>query len=481
MRGSIKRTLSITLTVVVTGAVMSSPSASANDARLPRGNFAACSDIVTSYCIDSVTFVENGADVAGTWVPTGTAATDAAGVANTKTYTTFGTTATTYTGRWTYPAFPFTTRDFEGVFVRVAPANEFTDTMAIWVEPAGPDSAGIIGRVRDTTITTSNRVLSLPENMGIRVKLRLGALVPAVTIGAGSDVSVVTEKVEGANTMTWASTPAAIAQATSTADCDSETSIAAAKPNQMYAIVAFQNGRDPYGVPGLSGNMVVSSNGTCRLSTPTWNDDEESMDFVAAAPHFAPDGATVNTGFYRAVIPAADAGLLFGLGNVEDEIVEEPAGTVANASVSSQALISATKAMTVEVTETDDGSNQASSRSVAFDGTNYVVTATGFTYSTKKVTMRKGTPPNAPKAVKKVTVKRSKKTVTATFKAAKGSSYYVLLQRSKAKPTRMRCTVKKLNVTCTAKNLKKGTYTMRVTPARNGLTAKATTKRIAVP
>lgn len=481
MRGPIRRSLSIAMTLVVAGSVVAAPQAGANDVRLPRGDFAPCSAAVTSYCIESVTFVEGGTEVAGTWVPTGTAATTATGAANTKTYTTFGTAATTYTGRWTYPAFPFATREFEGVYVKAAPANDFTDTMAIWVEPAGPDATGVIGRVRDTAITTSRRVLSLPVSMGVRVKLRLGALVPAVTIGAGSEVSVVTEKVDGANTITWSSSPVAVAQATAVADCDSTTSVAAAKPNQMYAIVAFQNGRDPYGVPGLSGNMVVMSNGTCRLSTPTWNEDEESMDFVAAAPHFAPDGTTVNTGFYRAIIPAADAGLLFGLGNVEEEVVEEPEGTVAEASVSSRALISATKALTVEVTESDDGANQAGSRAVGFDGANYVVTATGFTYSTKKITMRKGTPPNAPTPVKKVTVARSKKTVTASFKAVKGSSYYVLLQRAKAKPTRVRCAVRKLTVTCSAKNLKKGTYTVRVTPARDGMTAKATSKRIAVP
>jgi hypothetical protein len=37
-----------------------------------------------------------------------------------------------------------------------------------------------------------------------------------------------------------------------------------------------------------------------------------------AAPHFAPDGVTVNKGFYKAVIPTADAALLWGMTNPND-------------------------------------------------------------------------------------------------------------------------------------------------------------------
>lgn len=485
MRQILRRAVQLLSIAAVAGLVVPPSVAGANDVRLPRGDFAPCSATVTSYCIESVTYVEAGRDIAATWVPTGTAATDASGAANTKTYTTMGTAATTYTGRWTYPAFPFATRAFEGVYVKASPANEFTDTMTVFVEPAAPDATGVIGRVQDTTITTSRRVISLPADMGLKVKLRLGALVPAVTIAAAADVSVVTDKTPAASTWTWQAVPTAIAQATATADCNSATSVAAAKPNQMYAIVAFQNGRDPYGVPDLSGNMVVSSNGTCRLSTPTWNDDTDSMDFLASAPHFAPDGTTLNTGFYRAVIPAADAGLLFGLGKVEEDVEEEPVGEEVEIddedSVASQGLMSASKALTVELTDTGDGSTQSATRSVGFDGTNYVVSATGFTYSQKKITMRKGTPPNAPKALKKVKITRKKRTVTTSFTAVKGSTYYVSVQRAKAKPSKTKCRVKKTTVTCTSANLKKGRYTVTITPTRNGLSTKGLKKTIVVP
>lgn len=477
--------VAISTVISLGGFAASASPVAANEARLPRGDFAACSATNTSYCIESVAFIEAGSEVAGTWVPTGTAATDAQGVANTKTYVTMGTTATTYPGRWTHGSFPFASRSFEGVYVKVAPANDFTDTMAVWVEPAGPASNGTIGRVQDTNITSSKRVTSLPADMGIKVTLRLGALVPAVTIAAASDATVTTANSNGVTTWTWQALPTAIAQATSVADCSTSTSIAAAKPNQMYALVAFQNGRDPYGVPDLTGNMVVSSNGTCRLTTPTWNDSTDSMEFEASAPHFAPDGTTVNTGFYRAVIPAKDAGLLFGLGKVEEEVVEEPLGTEVESEddteVSSQGMISASKALTVEISETGDGSTQSASRSVAFDGSNYIVTASGFTYSKKTLTMRKGTPPTSPQALKTAKITRNKRTLTTSFRVAKGSTYFVAVQRGKAKPSRTRCRLVKTTVTCTTANLKKGRYTVTITPTRQGLVAKAWKRAIVVP
>jgi hypothetical protein len=61
--------------------------------------------------------------------------------------------------------------------------------------------------------------------------------------------------------------------------------------------------------------MLISSNGVCKLTSPTWSAATLSFSFVASAPHFAPDGTTVNRGFYRAMIPTTDAGMLFGISN----------------------------------------------------------------------------------------------------------------------------------------------------------------------
>jgi len=190
--------------------------------------------------------------------------------------------------------------------------------------------------------------------------------------------------------MTLQAYPTAIAQASSSTQCNDKVSVAVAKPNQLYAIVAFKNGRDPFGVDGLSGNLLISSNGTCKLSTPTWNSATNAMEFTASAPHFAPDGVTTNVGFYRATIPAADAKILFGISSLD--VVQEStptttavAPTVQSAGVTRSDLSSASKVLEVEVTESADGTKASSSRNVSFDGAQFVISVTGFGYSSKNI------------------------------------------------------------------------------------------------
>jgi hypothetical protein len=113
--------------------------------------------------------------------------------------------------------------------------------------------------------------------------------------------------------LTFEGTPVPVAMQGSSKDCLDETGVAVAKPYQLYALVAFENGRDPFGIPGLSGDILVSSNGTCKLTSPTWSASTLSFAFTASSPHFAPDGTTVNRGFYRASIPINDAAMLFGI------------------------------------------------------------------------------------------------------------------------------------------------------------------------
>jgi hypothetical protein len=215
----------------------------------------------------------------------------------------------TYAGRFSYEGFD-TARGYDGVYVRVGPANEFTDSMIISVEPAGPGASGQVGRIRDEN---TQRVLSLSPDMGVRVVVRLGALRPAITIGV-ANTSQVNKSMDGETpVLSFEGTPVPVALQGSTRDCLDETGVAVAKPYQLYALVAFENGRDPFGVPGLSGDILVSSNGACRLTSPTWSPSALSFSFTASSPHFAPDGATINRGFYRASIPISDAAILFGI------------------------------------------------------------------------------------------------------------------------------------------------------------------------
>lgn len=453
-------------------------SAAADGARLPRTDFPACSATQTTYCISEVSITDGGVARPAKWVPSGTAVNDATGAPSTKTYTTFGNAATTYSGRWSYDGFPVATRDFDGLYVKVAPSNEFTDSMSVNIEPAGPASNGTVGRIKDPT---TSRVGSLPLDMRIKVTVRLGELNPAVTIAAGSDVKV-SRVLEGTvHVMTFEGNPTPIAQATSSAECETSTSVAVAKPNQFYAIVAFKNGRDPFGVDGLTGDMVITSNGTCKLSTPTWNASTMSMDFTSAAPHFAPDGQTVNTGYYRAIVPAADADLLFGLRSLDAAASTTGVGA---AGVSAHGFISATKALTVEVRDTGD-TQVTASRNVSFDGQQFVVSATGFTFSTKTIRMMLGTPPNAPRALSKITTTRSKNKITLKFtKSSDDTAYQAYLASAKAKNAKkvvLACKTSGKIVTCTSKPLASGGWNVSVTPVKDGMAAATSKSTVKVP
>lgn len=468
--------------------------AATDSARLPRTDFPACSATQTTYCISEVTITDGGTTRTAKWVANGSPTLDATGVANTKTFTTFGSSATNYPGRWSYDGFPVATREMDGVYVKVAPANEFTDTMQVSVEPAGPSSTGVVGRIKDAT---TGRVASLPADMRVKVTVRLGELNPAVTMGIGTDMTV-TRTLDGTvQVMTFEGNPVAVAQQTSSADCDSTTSIAVAKPNQLFAIVAFKNGRDPYGVDGLSGDMFITSNGVCKLTTPVWNQATMSMDFTAAAPHFAPDGTTVNTGFYRAVIPAADADLLFGLKSLDavatttttattlagsTTTVPGSTTTVKSAGVRANGFISANKSLTVEVRDTG-GATVTASRNVSFDGARFVVSATGFTYSTKTLRMAMGTPPNAPKALSKVSSTVKKRMVTVTIPNIDVRTTYATYLRSaktkKSIPLKCRRTGK--TVTCVSTKLAAGSWNLSITPTKDGMVATSSKKVVKVP
>lgn len=464
--------------------------AAADSARLPRADFPACSATQTTYCISEVVLTDGGVTRTAKWVPNGSATLDASGAANTKTFTTFGSTATNYPGRWSYDGFPVATREFDGVYVKVAPANEFTDTMQVAVEPAGPSATGVVGRIKDPV---TSRVTSLPADLKVKVTVRLGELNPAVTMAVGTDVTV-TRVLDGTvQVMTFEGTPTAVAQQASSADCDSTTSVAVAKPNQFFAIVAFKNGRDPYGVDGLSGDMFVTSNGVCKLTTPVWNQSTMSMDFTAAAPHFAPDRTTVNTGFYRAVIPAGDADLLFGLKSLEavaptttvpgtTTTAPSSTTTVSSAGVSSAAFISANKSLTVEVRDAGD-TQVTASRNVSFDGSRFVVTATGFTYSTKTLRMKMGTPTNAPKRISKVTTGVKSRILTVTIPNGDAKTVYdTILRSAKSKKTvTLKCRRKGKTVVCVSARLTTGNWNLSITPTKDGMAATASKKVVRVP
>ena len=474
-------------------------SASAADAQLPRGDFPACTTAVTTYCITSVTFVERGVEKIGVWVPTGTAINDADATPTTKTYNTFS--AVPYTGRWSYNGFPITTREHDGVYVSARPANDFTDSLMLSIEPAGIDSSvdKKVGRIKDAA---TNKVGTLDANMGIKVVFRLGELSPAVTIVVGDNTKL-TRTLDGTTSVvTFEGTPTPVALTTSSSkECEDETSVAAAKPNQLYMFTAFSNGRDSFGVSGMSGDMVISSNGPCKLSTPTWNATNKTLDFTAASPHFAPGSTTPNVGFYRASISAVDAKLLFGIDA---------------ASVQSQSLLSASSVLEVEVIESATGATRTVSKNIAYKDSRFNVSVTGFTYSSPKIRMKTATPSSTPAtatpttapnatattapastdapastsapvtqvvntvaAPKSVKITATRGIVKATFAKVAGVSYSATAKKGKT-AARFTCKSVKTTMTCTSKKIASGSWVLSVTPTKNGTKGTPAIKTIRV-
>jgi len=236
-------------------------------------------------------------------------------------------------GRWTSPDWQglnLGSLGYDGLYIEAKSANEFTNILMIDVLPTltGADKkVNLAGQVGNKAYATS-----LDPDIVISAKVRTGEMEPGVTVAVGVDV-IVDGKNEGEYTsITITGTPVTVPLAAKIADCKGETGVSKANVRQFQAIVLPSNDdMSGFGVEGTSGDMYVGSNGVCELSTPVWSEDTKSFTWTTAAPHFAPDGVTVNRGFYKAIIPTADAAILWGMTNPND------AATALNVSVTTEA------------------------------------------------------------------------------------------------------------------------------------------------
>jgi hypothetical protein len=236
-------------------------------------------------------------------------------------------------GRWTSPDWQglnLGSLGYDGLYIEAKSANEFTNILFIDVLPTltGADKkVNLAGQVGNKAYATS-----LDPDIVISAKVRTGEMTPGVTVAVGVDV-VVDGKDEGEYTsITITGTPVTVPLASKSADCKGEAGVSKANVRQFQAILLPSNDdMSGFGVEGTSGDMYVGSNGVCELSTPVWSEDTKSFTWTTAAPHFAPDGVTVNRGFYKAIIPTADAAILWGMTNPND------AATALNVSVTTEA------------------------------------------------------------------------------------------------------------------------------------------------
>lgn len=236
-------------------------------------------------------------------------------------------------GRWTSPDWQglnLGSLGYDGLYIQAKSANEFTNILMIDVLPTltGADKkVNLAGQVGNKDYATN-----LDPDIVISAKVRTGEMKPGVTVAIGVDV-IVDGKDEGEYTsVTVTGTPVTVPLAKNSADCKGEAGVSKANVRQFQAIVLPSNDdMSGFGVDGTSGDMYVGSNGVCELSTPVWSEANKEFTWTTAAPHFAPDGVTVNRGFYKAIIPTGDAAILWGMTNPND------AATALKVSVSTEA------------------------------------------------------------------------------------------------------------------------------------------------
>ncbi len=314
---------------------------------LPTGNWPACDQVKINYCVESVSIQSIGS-------ATETLLWSASGAASGSTYPegAIETTASANAlpGMWSNPTwstYGHADYGYDGIFIRVSTANQFSNHLSFEVVPvkvdggatkqanqlsgiAAPESpidpvplpiedeSGelpeeiVAGEEFAEPVANPMYQASLNPNDTVIATVRIGEIMPGISLGIGRVVDVNSTL---AGKLTFTGTPVFTAESRSTRDCNSDQGIAVANSYQIMAFTIVENDDQGFGVDGLSGKMSVTSNAACEFSTPTWDANTGSISWVAAAPHYAADGVTLNRGFYRAVIPAEDALLLWGLTN----------------------------------------------------------------------------------------------------------------------------------------------------------------------
>ncbi len=287
----------------ISAVTVGAPSANASIS-LPKGSLLPCSAGGGAYCIESVSVTPSGAKaIALSWVATGSAGA-AAGNSNNVA------AGKTLPGRWTADA-AFANENYDGLYVDAKAANDFVPWLMLDAAPTF--SPGNNVSLAATTASTTTPV-NLNSDALISVKLRISDFKVGVTYGIATEATVDFQ----AGLFEIAGYPVKVPQAKSSKDCSGQTGVASAIVTQFQSIIVPSNDPLGFSFEGGSGKIYVGSNGLCKLSTPVWNAEKKSLSYKASAPRLAPDGTSVNTGFYYATISSADALALWGLTKVED-------------------------------------------------------------------------------------------------------------------------------------------------------------------
>jgi hypothetical protein len=292
-------TAALSISAILVGA----PSANAS-ITLPKGAFLPCAAGGGAYCIESVSITPSGAKaISLSWVATGgagAAAGNANGVAAGKELP----------GRWSADG-AFANENYDGLYIEAQAANEFVPWIMLDAKPTYSPGNKVSLAATTTSATTP---VNLNSDALISVKMRISDFKLGVTYGIATEATV---DIQGA-VFEIAGYPVKVPQAKSTKDCTGNLGVSSALVTQFQSILVPSNDPLGFSFEGGSGKIYVGSNGLCKLSTPVWNSEKKSLSYKASAPRLAPDGKTVNTGFYYATISSADALALWGLKRPED-------------------------------------------------------------------------------------------------------------------------------------------------------------------
>jgi len=270
------------------------------------------------------------------------------------------------TGRWTHSNWAglgLNALGYDGLYIKSSALGEYqrswlmADVLPVVVDK--DNKVALAGQPGNNKFA-----VNLDADLTVSLKLRIGEMVPGVTFAIATGVTMNNQKTQDYNTVTLTGSPVTVPLAAKTADCKGEAGVAKANVRQLQLISLSQNDdQSGFGVEGTSGNMFVGSNGVCELSTPVWNEEEKTFTWKVAAPHFAPDGIAVNRGFYKAVIPTADAKLLWGLTNPND----------------------AATALEISLETEESGATNAFTKAISVKNGNIIIDIAGFKYSRPKL------------------------------------------------------------------------------------------------
>ncbi len=271
-------------------------------------------------------------------------------------------------GQWTTPSWIATGHGalgYNGLHIDVKAVNAFDNHIYMQVKGTKIDAANVTTLAK---MEGTNTPVSLNLDDVITVKIKTKNFKPGVTIAFANNVKVDRQGDGSSNSMIITAQPIPLAMAKAVADCTGENGVALYTNNGIGVFVAATN--DPssgFGVDGVSGDMVVSTNGMCSTSTPTWDAATKSLNWVAAAPHFAEDGKSINQGAYKAMIPVADAKLLWGLENPQDAVTD----------------------LAVSMTTDINGTAVNTVKSIAVKNGFIIISSTGYQYSKPKFKLYK--------------------------------------------------------------------------------------------